>query len=626
MAPEARPYGSWPSPITAELLVSDVVRLAQPWVDGGHVYWIEGRPQEKGRQVVVRDGEDVIGPGMAARTLVHEYGGASYAVRDGVVWFANFEDQRIYRDGDPITADDGGLTRYADFDVSPDGRWLAAVREQHGDEVVNDIVLVPADGRGDVLVQASGYDFFSAPRWSPDGSRLAWLSWEHPNMPWDETTLWAAAVGGAASEVARGASISQPRWSPSGVLHYASDSTGWWNLYDESGRAVCPMDAEFSGPDWVFGQSSYVFLPDGRIVCVWFDGEADHLGVVDDDGRLVEVPQPYTSIASVVAYDDDSVVALAASASLPRAVVRFRVPGGGVEVLRASQEVTVDRSFLSVPKRIEFPTPDGAVSYALFYPPASGACVGPEGELPPLVVMSHGGPTGRTESAFNLGLQYFTSRGFAVADVNYGGSTGFGRAYRERLKGKWGIVDVDDCVAAVQWLSSEGLVDGRRATIRGGSAGGYTTLAALTFRPGVFAAGASHFGVGDLETLARDTHKFESRYLDGLVGPYPAAREVYVERSPAHHTDRLSTPMILFQGLEDKVVPPSQAEEMVAALRANGVPFAYLAFEGEQHGFRQASTIVRVAEAELQFYGRVLGFVPAGVDAMEPLEIENLAG
>ena len=642
------PYGSWRSPITADLLVEKVVRLGSVSAVGDDVYWVEGRPSEGGRQQLVRRGPDgapvdVLPDGFAVRTLVHEYGGRSYVVGDdGTVFFSNFADQRLYRlppgGSEPVALTDEPLpamsVRFADPVVSPDGAWVVCVRERHlgssALDVVNDLVCLPADGPSATgpVVLAEGRDFYAAPRLSPDGASLCWLSWDHPNMPWDGTVLSVAPFAdgrlvGPVEEAAGGPaeSISQPRWSPDGALVFASDRTGWWNLYDGEGTAWCPMDAEFSGPDWVFGQSSFVFLADGRLVAVCSERKVDRLGVLAD-GRFQSLDAlPFTSLTSLAVDGSGStIVGVAASPVRGPAVVRIDVDGGSFEVLRASREATVDEGHLSVPEPIEFPTQGGLTAHAFFYAPRNADFVGPPDERPPLIVMSHGGPTGATDPVLDLGLQFWTSRGFAVVDVNYGGSTGYGRAYRDRLQGAWGIVDVDDCVNAARWLASEGRVDGDRMVIRGGSAGGYTTLAALTFRD-VFAAGASHFGVADAAALAADTHKFESRYLDGLIGPYPAAADVYAERSPIHHTDRLDRPMILFQGLEDKVVPPEQAEMMAEALRVKGIPFAYVAFEGEQHGFRQAATIKRVAEAELWFYGRVLGFGPG--DEIEPVKLEN---
>jgi dipeptidyl aminopeptidase/acylaminoacyl peptidase len=613
------PYGSWTSPVTADRLVEKAVSLGQVVVDGADVYWIEGRPAERSRQVIMRwtpgpDGDrpvEVLPAGYSARTTVHEYGGGSFTVRDGVVWFANFDDQRVYRlepaaGGEPVAVTPPGA-RYADLSVSTDGTRVAAVRERHPDsgEVVNDLVLLPDQ------VVTEGHDFYAAPRWAPDG-HLAWLSWDHPNMPWDGTEL---SVDGHVVTGGPDESISQPRWAPDGSLLWASDRTGWWNLYRD-GRILVEEEAEYSGPDWVFGLSRYAVLPDGTVAAV---RATDGLGELIVVGGGV-VATPYTSFSSVQAYGDGSVVAVAASATEAPAVVRMALADGEVEVIRRSRENAVDAGYLSRPQPLTFPTAGGLEAHALYYPPTNADFEAPAGELPPLVVMSHGGPTSCARTELDLSIQYFTSRGLAVVDVDYGGSSGYGREYRRRLDGQWGVVDLADCVNAARHLADEGLVDGRRMAIRGGSAGGFTTLCALTFSD-VFAAGASYYGVADLATLAADTHKFESRYLDRLVGPWPEAADVYRARSPIHAADRISAPVILFQGLDDKVVPPDQAEILVDALRAKGLPFAYLTFEGEAHGFRQAATIVRAAEAELSFYGQILGFEPA--DAIEPVPITN---
>jgi len=628
------PYGSWVSPVTAARLVDKAVSLGQVTVDGDDVYWNEGRPAEGGRQVVVRwdpwhEPVDVLPAGFSARSTVHEYGGASFAARDRVLWFANFDDQRVYRcdlttadPPAPITPDPPTprSVRYADLQVSPDGSRLAAVRERHLDsgQVANDLVLLAPDGpNAEPEVIAAGHDFYSAPRFGPDG-RLAWLSWDHPNMPWDGTELW---LSGHDTPVAGGLdeSISQPRWSPGGSLHWASDRTGWWNLYRD-GRIIVDDAAEYSGPDWVFGQSTYATLAsDGTVVAA---RARNGLGELTVEG----VPQPtaFSSFSSVQAFGSSGVVAVVASATMSPTLVRIDLRGlraGHVGVIRHSRPTTVDASYLSAPEPVTFPTDGGLEAHALFYPPANPDFEGPPDDLPPLVVMSHGGPTSAAQSDLNLKVQFFTSRGLAVVDVDYGGSSGYGRAYRRRLDGQWGVVDVADCVNAARHLAAAGRVDGSRMAIRGGSAGGFTTLCALTFSSGVFAAGASFYGVADLASLATDTHKFESRYLDRLVGPWPEAADVYRARSPIHSADRLSAPVIVLQGLDDKVVPPAQAEVLVEALRAKGLPFAYVTFEGEAHGFRKAETIVRAAEAELSFYGRILGFQPA--DDIEPVPIAN---
>jgi dipeptidyl aminopeptidase/acylaminoacyl peptidase len=642
------PYGTWASPISAELVAAGGVSLDEVRVGGERVYWVEGRPLEGGRQVICSAGpggggvEDVTGKGVNARTRVHEYGGGSYALGGDALFFSNYADQRLYRH-DPGSATPRPITpeppapaahRYADACPTPDGRLLVCVRERHHDgEVVNELVAVPADGAGEPVVLAGGRDFYASPRVSPDGRRLAWLEWDHPNMPWDGTELRLAELAGGALAgdpvtVAGGPeeSVVQPEWSPGGVLHLVSDRTGWWNLYrvaaERGLEALAPAEEEFGAPHWVFGMSTYAFLPGGRIACIHGRGPMQRLGVLEPDGILTDLELPFTSFYPPhLRAAGDRLACIAGSPTDAPAVVVIDPADGGVEVLRSSEDEALDPGYLSVPEPVEFPTEGGRTAHALYYPPANRDARGPEGERPPLVVASHGGPTSGVVSDLHVSYQFFTSRGIAVVDVDYGGSTGYGRAYRRRLDGQWGIVDVDDCVAAARYLAGRGDVDPARLAIRGGSAGGYTTLCALTFRDD-FAAGASYYGVADVAALARDTHKFEARYLDRLIGPWPEAEPLYRERSPIHHTHRLSCPVILLQGLEDEVVPPAQAEMMAAALDAKGIPHAYLPFPGEQHGFRQAAHIRRALEAELYFYSRVFGFDLA--DPVEPVPIEHL--
>lgn len=634
-------YGTWPSPVTAELLVADAVRLSSPQRDGADAYWREGRPHEAGREVIVRrraNGEvlDVLPPDFSARTLVHEYGSRCFVVREGTVYFTNFDDQRLYRlDPDdaprPITPEPPTprAWRYADPVLSSDGATLVCVRERHTDAgVENDLVAVRTDGVGAPRVLAAGYDFFASPALSRDNRRLAWICWDHPNMPWDTTQLHEAELddelGVVSTRVVVGApdeSVQQPAYGPDGTLHFISDRSGWWNVYAEDGdgaRALAPREAEFAGPAWSTA-STYVVRDDGTLVVVWSRGANGHLGVLAPDGRLDEV-RVAGSVFDALRGASGPVLALVGSPTASPAVVEIDLASGATNVLRTATPPVVDPSYISLAQDVEFPTEGGLSAHALYYAPTNPDVVAPPGTLPPLIVMSHGGPTAQSHAVLDLEIQYWTSRGFAVADVNYGGSTGYGRAYRERLKGQWGVVDLNDCVNAARFLAATGRADPRGLLIRGGSAGGYTTLCALTFRDD-FAAGASYYGVGDLGALARDTHKFESRYLDGLVGPWPEAEATYRARSPIFHTELMTTPVILFQGLEDEVVPPAQADAMAEALRARGVPFAHLTYPGEQHGFRRAATITATIEAELAFYARVLGFTPA--DDLAPLEIEN---
>ncbi len=642
--PELRvaPYGSWKSPITSELIVAETIGLGGPRFDGGNIYWIEMRPREGGRLVLVQRNAggkttDLTPQPYNVRTRVHEYGGRAYTVANDVVYFSNFADQRLYR------LDPGGATRpitpevslrYADVVVDLQRNLLFCVREDHrgAGEAVNTLAKVKCNGDengGAVIV--SGNDFYASPRLSPDGSRLAWLTWNHPNMPWDGTELWVGELDASGSIIhaervagGREESIFQPEWSPDCVLYFVSDRTGWWNLYRWHGgraEALCPMEAEFGQPQWVFGMSTYAFESAGRIICTYTRAGTSHLASLDTGTlELKEIATPYTSISSVSAVPG-SALFLAGSPTETPAVVRFDLSPEQVEVLRRSSAIDIDRGYVSIAREIEFPTEGGLTAFGFFYGPRNKDFAAPQGERPPLLVMSHGGPTGASDAVLDSQIQYWTSRGIAVLDVNYGGSTGYGRAYRQRLNDRWGIVDVDDCVNGARYLVEAGEVDGDRLMIRGGSAGGYTTLCVLTFR-NVFKAGASYFGIADLEALAKDTHKFESRYLDNLVGPYPARRDLYVQRSAIHFTDRLACPLIVFQGSEDLVVLPDQSRQMVEALKAKGLPVAYLEFEGEQHGFRKAENIKRSLDAELYFYSRVFGFQLA--DPVEPVAIENL--
>jgi len=635
------PYGSWPSPITSELIVSDTIGLGQIEVSGGDVWWAEARPAEQGRVVVVRRRAgggiaDAVGPGWNVRTRVHEYGGHCFAVDGETLLFTHFADQRLYRSdagGEPRPLTPEADLRYSDLCLDRGRSRVLCVLEDHtrgGAEAVNCVAAVPLDGGApEVLVE--GADFHAAPRLSPDGRRLCWLAWNHPNLPWDGTELWVADLDAAGRpgdpvRVAGGPaeSVLQPQWSPGGVLHLISDRTGWWNLYRWRGgdpEPLAPADMEFARPAWMLGWTAYAFLSEERIVCTATERGEWRLYTLDPAAGLREVPTPFSDIGPWLRAVPDGVLLTGASATRAAALVRVDVDGGGVEVIRRSSSLELDPGFLSVPEAVEFPTEGGRTAHALYYAPRHRDLSGPGTERPPLLVQSHGGPTSAAATSLRLPIQYWTSRGIGVLDVNYGGSTGYGRQYRERLYGQWGVVDVDDCCNGARFMVERGDADPNRLMIDGGSAGGYTTLCALTFRD-VFSAGASHFGIGDLEVFAGDTHKFESRYLDRLIGPLPQAAALYRERSPIHFTDRLSCPVILFQGLEDRIVPPNQAELMFEALKRKGIPCAYLAFEGEQHGFRIAANIRRSLDGELDFYARVLRFAVA--DDIEPVTIENL--
>lgn len=645
------PYGSWRSPIATEMLTAGALRFDELDVDGDSLYWVESRPDEQGRYAAMRcsaDGEisEVTTADYSARTLVHEYGGGSLAIAAGVAYFSNFADQRLYRrpvDGsdEPVPLTPEIDARFADAVVDVERGRLICVMEDHrraGLEAENVLVSVPLDERGvvseHVMRLHEGFDFCSSPRLSPDGRRLAWICWNHPNMPWDATELWLAEVATdgrllsprrIAGDASGDVSITEPSWGTDGTLYCVSDASGWWNLQRWDGEALRPlltMEAEFSRPQWEFSMSSYAVLDDSRLVAQYGNAEGHRLGVIDvETGELREIETPFNTFGFFTAAWNGRAVCAAASAEVGEAIVAIDVETGDVETLRASSSAELDAAYISEAEAIAYPTSGGRTAYAYYYAPKNPDFRAPANESPPLVTFIHGGPTSSTDPGFRLSIQYWTTRGFAVVDVNYGGSTGYGTAYRRALNANWGIVDREDCEAAAQFLVRRGEVDGSRLAIRGGSAGGYTTLGALTFG-NVFTAGASYYGVTDAAALAEDTHKFESRYLDSLIGPYPERAELYEQRSPIHAVDRLSRPIIFLQGLEDKIVPPNQAERMVNALRDKGLPVAYITFEGEQHGFRQAENIQRATEAELDFYGRIFGFTPAG--ALTPVKIENL--
>ena len=655
-APTVAPFGSWTSPIDVELVSSAAVGLAEAAVDGDDVYWLEGRSAEGGRRTMLRhalDGatREVTPAPFNVRTQVHEYGGGSYVVDRGRIVASNAADGRLYRlDPDgvaaPVALTPAGPWRYADMRFDPARERLYAVRETHDAVrehdpllVVNEIVTISldgSDGPGRVLV--TGPDFVAAPRPSPDGTRLAWIDWELPDMPWDSTRLRVAGVAAdgslaGARSVAGGPGISvvQPGWSPAGVLHAVSDETEWWNLYafdgpagsDGAGRNVAPMDAELGEPAWVFGISSYGFLPDGAIVAVARADGTDGIVRIEPDGSVAHLDQPFTEVHSF-RVADGSVVAIGAGPREGAILVRLDPATGEVRgVLSRSFQGSIDGACLPSPESITFRTPSGATARALYFAPTNPAFCGPDDELPPLIVESHGGPTAAAYSALSLDRAFFTSRGIAVVDVDYRGSSGYGRPYRDALKGQWGIADVEDCVAAAEFLVARGSVDGARLAIRGGSAGGYTTLASLTFRPEVFAAGISHFGIADLELIHDDGHKFEARYDESLLAPWTEeGRRVFRERSPIHYLDRVRAPMLIFQGLDDRVVPPSQLDAMEEAFKPRGIPYVAMRFAGEGHGFRRADSRRATYEAELAFLGRVFGFTPA--DDVPPLEIPGL--
>ncbi|CAH1277717.1 APEH [Branchiostoma lanceolatum] len=647
------PYGSWKSPISSALVAESGIRLSGVQVDksGKHpdrVYWSELRPAEGGRIVVCsKDGDsqptEWTPEGFNARTLVHEYGGGATFVHSGVVYFSNFKDQRLYRQTSPdaapeaITPADSGW-RYADGEFCEKLNIITAVREDHGvveraeaKEAVNTVVAIHPDTQ-EQFVLASGLDFYASPRVSPDGKKICWTQWNHPNMPWDSTEIWQADMKPdgkgvmEAHKVCGGddVSVMYPRWSPSGELYYISDVTDWWNLYHvtPSGDhvAIAPQEKEIGNPHWQFGTTPYDFDADKGVIITSYGME---LGVYDmGSGKYhTNVDTGFKTHVYLVMGGKGCAYCIASSPTQFPCVIRVNYATSKTDTVKSSKEVPVDTGYLSIPEEVTFPTAGGDKAHAYFYPPKNKDFTAPEGTLPPLLVRAHGGPTSSCSSTLNLNIQYFTSRGVGLLDVNYRGSTGYGTIYRNKLRQNWGIHDVDDCCHGALYLAGNGKVDKKRLAIDGGSAGGYTTLASLAFRD-TFHAGVSHYGVGDLEALAKDTHKFESRYLDTIVGPYPKTESTYKERSPMNHVDKLSCPIALFQGGEDKIVPPNQAEMMFEAVKNKGLPCAFVLFPDEQHGFRKAENIRKALDGEFYFLGRVFGYEPA--DKGGEIDIENM--
>jgi dipeptidyl aminopeptidase/acylaminoacyl peptidase len=643
---ETRPYGSWRSPFPIELLTRGAVSFAEISARDGRRWWLEGRPDERGRQVLVRrepDGtiERLTPEGFNARTRVQEYGGGAYAVDDDLVVVSEFTTGRLHRVSSPGVVEPftpERAWRYADLTIDRARNRVLAVREDHEPDTLKqhgqaDNTLVGVDlDTGESTVLVSGSDFVAAPRLSPDGRRLAWLRWNHPNMPWDGTELLVAELDDAGlpiePRVVAGSSsdwIAQPRWSPDGILHFVAEPAGWMNIHrvasDGSLQPVFVAEAEFAFPDWAFGYANYAFQPDGTVLAIGRSGGRDRLyRIAPEKADAEEIRTDFTEM-DYLAVDGETAVVRAASGSTPWAIEELDLVSGTTRPLKRSFTEPFDPADVSIARHVEFPTTGGKTAFGLYYAPHNRSFRAPEGELPPLIVTSHGGPTAEASTAFTILAQLWTSRGFAVVDVDYGGSTGYGKDYRKRLEGEWGVVDVDDCVNAAAWLVEQGLVDGNRLAIRGGSASGYTTLAAITFRD-TFKAGTSYFGIGDLETFDEQTHKFESKYTWTLVGRYPEAKALYRERSPLNFTERISCPVLILQGAEDRIVPAAQAEQIVDALWERRIPHAYLLFPGEDHGFRSAANIVRSFEAELSFYGQVFGFEPA--DAIEPVEVRFL--
>lgn len=666
----AKPYGSWPSLIDAAATVAGGVRLGGPSVRGSEIFWSESRPEEGGRTVVVRSssGEttDLLDDPYSARSQVHEYGGGAWWLGESDLFFVNWDDQRIYR----VDTSGAGKSkpkaltpeppspkawRFADGCVTPDGQMIICVLEDHTveGEPSNSLVAVPLKGkpRFDPVtvnnqIEENPPDFVSTPRVSPDGRWLSWIRWNHPNMPWDSTELCVAPLweGGRLGQITVIAGSTVPEavhgsnWLANGSLVYSSDVNGWWNLYKWAPQTSVPTaltnldSAEIGAPSWGFGTQRWVEIGDsGRLAAALTHKAADRLVVVEVDGSVGVVPTEFTAISGLAATETDAVMVAAGSKALPAVVGVTADLDAGHTFYREAPDSGLTPDAVSQPESMHFLI-NNRRSQMFFYPPVNPEALGPDEELPPLIVIGHGGPTAHSEPVLNLRTQFWTSRGFAVADVNYGGSTGFGKAYRRLLNDAWGIVDVQDCIAAAEHLAKEGLVDANRMAIRGSSAGGLTVLRALQ-TSSVFSAGVSLYGVADLTALVADTHKFESRYCDGLIGTYPDEAEIYTHRSPIHYAGDIEAPLLVMQGDEDKVVPPSQSEAIVAAVAANGLPHAYLVFEGEQHGFRKTESLIRAQESELSFYAQVFGFEPddkipkveLANSAVENLAVENLA-
>lgn len=631
--------------ISADLLTANAIRLSEPKLDGDDIYWLESRPTEQGRNCIVRqtpDGEvsDVTQFPLSVRTKAHEYGGGHYCVVSGVVYFVIADDQRIYQlntrleqaHPEPLTPE--GPYRYADLHLSEDQSVLLCVREHHTQErsePISEVVAIALDGSERIRVLAGGADFYSNPRLSPDGTELSWLCWRHPHMPWDETECWLADINlnklqlNNARKIAGGdgESLFQPQWSPSGELYMVSDRNNWWNLYryrNDQLEPVYEMEAEFGLPQWVFGMSTYGFLDKRTIVCTYSQNGSWNLAIIDlAYQQLTPIECDYSEFDALHVADERAVF-IGGSPTRFAEVALF--DGVTTRTLAKANDLELDEDHIAKPEPITFTTSHGENAHAFLYQPTHAL----SDALPPLITIAHGGPTGATSTSLNLKIQYWANRGFAVLDVNYRGSTGYGRAYRDRLKGQWGVIDVDDVCAGAQHVANAGVVNPSQLIIKGSSAGGYTVLAALTFRD-TFHLGCVLYGIGDLVTLATDTHKFESRYLDSLIGPYPEAEERYQQRSPIHHTESLNCPVIFFQGLEDKVVPPNQAEAMVSALKAKGITTEHITYPGEGHGFRQASTIKQTLENELAFYQAVFNLPTTAVmvsdEAQEELETSS---
>ena len=635
-------YGSWESIFTPEKIIEGGLRFNEIRIDNQDIYFLEGRPSESGRSVIIKHNKDgtttdIIPKKFNSRNAVHEYGGGSFTVKDEIVFFTNWEDQLIYKvSADKITpitepSDIPMGIRYADLTLSNDGKWIFCVRETHikDKEAQNEIVAVSTIS-SEIIVLASGRDFYSSPRPNPISNQICWLEWDHPNMPWDGNELYIADFDSQKIsnklkiDGSTNISIVQPEWTDKGELIYISDDSGWWNLKKYSDQKISDIlseEIDHGGPAWQFGFRTYFIYED----CIFLKGSLNDknkglIRKISLSGEIIEEIQINHTSISDLSFCNDNAIYIGASPTTSSQVCSLDLRSSNLDILKESNTIYIDNEEISIAEEIIFDTTSNDMSYAYFYKPINKKFEGLKNEKPPLLVISHGGPTGSTSNSLNLSVQYWTNRGFAVVDVNYRGSTGYGRKYRDALKGNWGVYDTEDCIAAVDFLSNRGLVDSSRVAIKGGSAGGYTTINALTFHKR-FAVGATYYGIADLSVFIADTHKFESRYLDSLIGKYPEEKEKYYNRSAINFTDQLSCPMIIFQGTEDKIVPPSQAEIMAQGLRDKKIPFSLIMYEGEQHGFRKSENIKSSLESELFFYSKVLKFT--AFDKLNNIKIEN---
>ena len=639
MIKESLSYLKWEPIIKPEKVFSDIVGINEVRVESNHAYWLEMRPAEKGRYVIVQasdDGtqKDVIPQGFNARTRVHEYGGGSYAVFEISVYFVNFSDQRLYsiKVGEssptPLTPEknsDGSLGKYASLIVSSDGNKLLFVYEKEFEDKENENFIAGLDLRNkdlqEPVILAQGKDFYADVCMASDGKKIAWLAWDHPDMPWDSTELMIAEIEGLVIEntvkVAGGGkqSICYPRFDQNNNLYFIMDKEkaeqdspyNWWNFYryrDDKVEQITFEQAEFGEPHWVFGQSGYAILPNGQIVAkMTKDGKDTLVTVMPEEKYLTHLHEEFTYYSNIQTCGRNCIFFVGASLKKGAALYRLNPESLDLYELKRSSSLSINDDDISESEFISYSTKDGDKSYAYFYPPKNNQYELPADELPPLLVIAHGGPTASTKGYFSFIIQFWTSAGFAVVDVDYRGSTGFGRKYRDKLLGTWGVVDACDVADAVRYLVKEGRVEATKVAVRGGSAGGYMVQRVMTEYPDLFSVGASYYGIGNLITLVVETHKFESCYIDNLVGAkMPEGEALYKDRSPINHLDKLKSPMIIFQGSDDKIVTPECSREMARILKDRGICYEYVEYEGEAHGFRKKENNVDSLNRELKFY------------------------